>query len=171
MKMNYNDIALSGKGFRVINQEWNHENIKLMGENCDFHELVEAEGSARLGWIVLDKVEIIADFTTHTERGMEGKSVHDTIEYPMILDANDFLGDFVPENIEDVNTEISSKILEKMKISDVDSHISLDQDNDKFIALLSTKTEYFLLQSDKNSIRIFGRFNFSFRHRFLFSNS
>jgi hypothetical protein len=156
MKLDINNSKVSGKGFKVESKTWVDDNLKFVFENTELHEVIDGETNERVGWLIPGSIEIIGDFTAHSEKGMQGKSVHDTVNYPLILDGYGYLGDFIPTELDDVNTEMTSQLLEKYKLKGVhEDKMNIHTDaSDEFLLLLSTVSEYFLLQSKKNSIRI-----------------
>lgn len=156
MKLDINNSKVSGKGFRVDSKTWVDDNLKFVVENTELHEVVDGETEDRIGWLIPGSLAIIGDFTAHSDKGMQGKSVSDTVNYPLILDSNAYLGDFIPTDLEEVDTTITTQLLEKYKLKGgYENKMNIHSDDeDEFILVLSTESEYFLLQSQKNSIRI-----------------
>ncbi len=157
MKLDFNNSKVSGKGFKVDSKTWLDDNLKFIVENTEFHEVVNGENQERIGWLVPGSIQVVGDFTAHSDKGMQGKSVNDTVNYPLILDAHGYLGDFIPADLEEVDTSMTTQLLEKYKLKgmhekNMDIH---SDDSDEFLLLMSTESEYFLLQSHKNSIRIY----------------
>ena len=156
MKLDLNNSKVSGKGFKVDSKTWFDDNLRILVENTELHEVVDGETGARVGWLIPGSIKIVGDFTAHSDKGMLGKSVQDIINYPLLLETEGYLGDFIPDDLVEVNTEFTTPLLEKYKLKGMhDSKMHMDSDReDKFLLVLSTETEYFLLQSNKNSIRI-----------------
>lgn len=160
MKLNKENVKLSGKGFFVEeNQEWLDDNVKIISLGVEFHEVKSAiDGQQRIGWLVMGGLKIVADFTAHTSKGMVGRSVEDNPVYSLIIDKNNKLGDFIAEELIDVNTERSQKLLNKYFTDDINfrGNISIDDNDfeDATLVLISTKSELIFVQTPDSSIRV-----------------
>ena len=75
MKLDINNSEVSGKGFRVESKTWVDDNLKLVVENTELHEVIDGETNDRMGWLIPGSIEIIGDFTSHSEKGMKGHSL------------------------------------------------------------------------------------------------
>lgn len=155
MKINVDDIQLSGKG-AIVSQELVQDNIKLVTDQTELHELVVPDGeeTRRIGWLVPNSFEILADFTAHTEHGMRGKSTHDIVERALILDGDGLLAELVAELV-DVDTSESEALLDNMLHDGLNGQISLDDtDPSEGLIIISPRNEFVFVQSDDSSIRI-----------------
>jgi len=168
MKITRENLQLSGKGARVTN-ELLHDNIKLIADDVLFYEVIveesdeteeTAEGmraSRRLGWLVPGSLEILADFTTHSDVGMQGKSTDDHVERSLLLDGSSLLQEFIPQQLEDVDTTEAQELLDRM----VEDHgqftgkINIDNvDQDDGLLVLSPHSKFVFVQTEDTSVRI-----------------
>ena len=154
MKVDMNSITLSGKGF-FSEKEWLDDNIRIITSGVAFHEVVNDDD--HFGWIVMGEFRIDGDFTAHSKNGLQGKSVSDRVEYAFIVDKNYNFGDFIPSELEDFPTEEAEKVLEKYKTTSHKFAGSInidDKDQDNGLIVVSTKTNYVLVQTEDSSIRV-----------------
>ncbi|MHA2250120.1 MAG: hypothetical protein ACXAD7_07150 [Candidatus Kariarchaeaceae archaeon] len=158
MKIRFEDVELSGKGFFAEeNQEWLDDNLKLVSHGIEFHEVIHNDNGLdnRIGWIAMGKISLVADFTAHSEDGMIGRSVEDSPEYCFIYDKGNLLGDFVPEVLINIETDKSELLLKKHDWSKINGDIHLDKgDEGLALIILSLKSNLVFVQSPKASVRI-----------------
>jgi hypothetical protein len=154
----FDKIKLSGKGFFAEEyKEWVDDNIKLISPGVEFHEIVfDNDELVRIGWLVMGSINVLADFTSHTENGMIGKSVADHPVYCLIYDKNEKLGDFISETLMEVDTTDSQKLLEKyiFEKGEFNKNINLQDDDENVFILISTKSELVYVQTNDTSIRV-----------------
>ncbi|MHA2170446.1 MAG: hypothetical protein ACXAB7_11185 [Candidatus Kariarchaeaceae archaeon] len=158
LKVPFDKIKVSGKGFFAEeHKEWVDDNIKLTSPGVEFHEVVyDNEEQVRIGWLVMGAINILADFTAHTDDGMIGKSVEDHPEYCLIYDKTRKLGDFITETLIEVDTTNSQKLLEKyiLEKGEFNKNINIDDDDEDVFIIISTKSELIYVQTNNTSIRL-----------------
>lgn len=155
MKLDAFEITLSGKGFETYDLSYPMMNLKIQAEKATFYEIRTGEKHA--GWLVLDKLEMIADYTIHTETGMKGKSTRDEITHTLILDPESCLQDIIPPELVDLDISEAQLVLDKLlkenrSINTRDAEIDMDE----ALLFISTVKEYVLIQTDDISMRIAG---------------
>lgn len=156
LNFNLNDLKLSGKGIKLSEtDQWTQDNFKMVPMDSNFYEvIIESPEIRRMGWVVLNSVHIYSDFTIHTEKGMEGKSMNDIVEYPFIFDNTGLLKEILPDELVEMDISEAQIILDKYKIK---SKHNLDLYNDNEVGklvIISTKSEYIFVQSTEESVRI-----------------
>ena len=158
MKITRENLEFSGKG-AVVSSEFLHDNIKIKAEQTELHELVVVndDQSTRVGWLVPNSFELLADFTTHSDDGARGKSTHDYVEQAVLFDPHNYLSEFIPETMVDVDTTTSKEILDKMLADDklFNGEINLDSnDHDHGLVIISPHSNLVFVQTDNSSIRV-----------------
>ncbi len=148
MRYDINDLKLSGKAF-ISDGEWLDENVKIESRGVKFFEVLIDE--LPIGWIVMGPINLLADFTAHTSKGMQGKSVDDTIEYAFILDMKNKLAS---SELNEYDIDEAQVVLDKYKLDKLEHNIDLDGKNDDAVIIISTKSKYIFVQTDDSSIRI-----------------
>ncbi len=160
MKIKYENIKLTGKGFFAEeNQEWLDDNLKIVSPGVEFHEVIydDIDKQYRIGWLVMGKLCVIADFTTHTEKGMVGRSVEDNLIYSLIYDPKDKLKEYVSEDLQEVSLEKSQKLLKKYFVegTKLTGNIQLDkEDEDDVLVIISISSHLVFVQNVDASIRV-----------------
>lgn len=151
MNLNLEDLNLSGKGFQS-SSEYLNDNVKIITDGVNFHQVVM--GESHFGWIVMGSMQILADFTAHTKDGMKGRSVDDLLEYALIVDRTELLGDFIGD-LQEMESEDANKVLDKYKsTSQNNMHVDSDFDNKDGLIIISTKSDYVFVKSEKSTVRI-----------------
>jgi len=156
MKINTENLKLSGKG-AVISGEILHENIKLIMNQLEIHELVGGadDQTTRVGWIIPGQFEILADFTAHSDSGMRGESTHDLVEKTLVLDNETILAELIPEELQEMDITASQDILNTMLGTQFKGKINLDHhDKDEGLIMVSTASGLVFVQTDTTSVRI-----------------
>ncbi|OLS28447.1 MAG: hypothetical protein HeimC2_06660 [Candidatus Heimdallarchaeota archaeon LC_2] len=161
MKLDFTKMKLSGKGKYVTQPfEWVDDNFKLIAENTVFHEVLieDNEEEKRIGWISPDSIKVQVDFTTHTNEGMIGESVHNEIKSFLIFDINHRFGQNLTQELKDVNSEECQALLNSYSHyhdETIFGNINLaDTEDEGTVFILSIIEKLVFVQSPNQSIKI-----------------